>query len=81
MSTYPEHEKLAAVKDESQAQGEFMGWLEDKGMFICRHMEGHHFPQPVGTPLVDLLAEYHGIDQKVIEQEKRQMLAEMRVGK
>lgn len=27
MSTYPEHEKLAKVKDKSQACGEFLEWL------------------------------------------------------
>ena len=36
MSTYPEHEKLRAVKDRSQTIGEFVEWLEDQGTVHCR---------------------------------------------
>lgn len=30
MNKYPEHEKLAKVKDKSQAIGEFLEWLQER---------------------------------------------------
>lgn len=36
--SYPEHEKLAKVKDRSQAIGEFLDWLmNEQGAFLCKH--------------------------------------------
>jgi hypothetical protein len=32
---YPEHDKLHAIKDESQACGEFIDWLRSQGMHLC----------------------------------------------
>ena len=40
---YPEHEKLKAVHDQSQAIGEFMEWLGGKGLSLGayhKHTEG-----------------------------------------
>lgn len=68
MSDYPEHDRLSAIKDESQAQGEFLQWLSDEG-------EIHLY-----RPLKELLAEYHEIDLSKIETEKRAMLAKIREG-
>lgn len=76
---YPEHERMAAVADTSQAIGEFLEWLEEQGLVICE-------PSPLATmPLVpahrqitDLLADYHGIDLTLIEAEKRAMIAALR---
>lgn len=54
MNQYPEHEKLHAVVDKSQAIGQFCDWLrEEKGVVFCgaehEHSEGcgwlHGFPQ------------------------------------
>lgn len=47
MSDYPEHEKLSAVKDESQAIGEFLDWLKggfegSPGYEICEHHDGDY---------------------------------------
>lgn len=37
---YPEHEKLEAVKDESQTIGEFLEWLlSEHGVTLCRYEE------------------------------------------
>lgn len=39
MSTYPEHEKLQAIKEKSQACGEFLDWLKDvKGYSIMEYL-------------------------------------------
>ncbi len=43
MPDYPEHDKVHAVKDRSQACGEFLDWLGSKGIFLCKaheHSEG-----------------------------------------
>lgn len=76
---YPEHEKLQTVKHLSQAQGELLEWLEEKGWAICEYVtgrcEGYH---PIRKSTEQILAELHEIDLKKIEQEKRSMLEEMR---
>lgn len=66
MSEYPEHDKLSAIKNESQAQGELLEWLADRGWT--------NMPMSIQN----VLAEYHEIDLKKIETEKRAMLAKIR---
>lgn len=66
---YPEHAKLHAVKDKSQACGEFLRWLVE---------EKREFEQTGFTGLQDLLAEFFEIDQNRLEREKQQMLEELR---
>lgn len=66
MSEYPEHDRLRAVHGESQAQGEFLEWLtSEKGIYL-------------GQGIAEILAEYHGIDLKKIDTEKREMLQKIR---
>lgn len=33
--SYPEHDKLRAVKEQSQHQGAFIEWLRDAGYIVC----------------------------------------------
>jgi hypothetical protein len=79
-SRYPQHDKLRAVQAESQAQGEFVDWLEEQGIFLAEWVKVSSLPSsserlvPATTPLRDLLAEYHGVDQAELEREKRAML-------
>ena len=106
-SKYPEHEKLAKIKDQSQAIGDFLEWLRtgeadptgfDRSIFLATHEviteeysatgEWHDLPKDkwyVGDRLVlfrynmeELLARYFGIDLKKLEEEKKQMLEELR---
>jgi len=37
MSKYPEHDKLTEVREQSQAIGEFLEWLEGQGVKLCRY--------------------------------------------
>lgn len=74
---YPEHEKLRAVCDQSQSQGEFIDWLSNKGIFLARYY-GNHDAGPIHEPVTSLLAEYHDIDTRKLEAEKRAMLDEIR---
>lgn len=76
--TYPEHEKLAKVKDTSQAQGEFLDWLGGQGIHLMEWAEEIQQYVPSHRGITALLAEYHGIDQDALEQEKRQMLEAIR---
>lgn len=78
MSEYPEHDKLNAVKDQSQAIGEFLDWLRDeKGIMLARFGEGGDlYPYPRSTQ--DMLAEFFDIDLAEIEKEKRDMLEKIR---
>jgi hypothetical protein len=77
MSDYPEHDKLREVAEQTQAIGEFIEWLEGKGIFLARYVEGSNFPRHVHG-FRALLAEWAGIDQDKLEAEKRQMLASLR---
>jgi len=79
MSDYPEHEKLKAVKDRSQAIGEFIEWLGDNDMAVCEWTEGNFDNwHPTGQPINKLLARFFEIDLNRLEDEKLAMLAEQR---
>jgi hypothetical protein len=77
---YPEHEKLGAVVQESEAIGEFLEWCYERGWYLCQPtgspFEGCY--RPVPGSINDYLAAHFGIDQKKLEAEKRQMLNEQR---
>lgn len=82
---YPEHAKLAKVKDESQKIGQFLDWLTNERpngvIFLCERHPTHQVGDlwvPFDKGIEKLLAEYFGIDEKKLEAEKRQMLEEQR---
>ena len=78
---YPEHEKMKACLDASHAQGEFVDWLiNEKEIFLAQYVEGVDELRHCRTPLQQLLAEFHGIDLKKVEEEKCAMLDEIRKG-
>lgn len=94
MSEYPEHEKLSGVQVESQAIGQFIDWLQDeKGVFLAveaTHKEenisgiGNHEVTetvPYRFRIDEVLAEYFGIDLRVLESERRAMLVEIRMAR
>src|SRR5687767_11254733 len=79
---YPEHDKLKAVKDESQKFGTFLEWLQ-RHYPICEFVskepgygEDYYFRTFDSTEKI--LARYFGIDLNKLEQEKLQMLEEQR---
>jgi hypothetical protein len=75
----PEHEKLAKIQRESQVCGEFMDWLfSEKGIVLAKYDDETRRLWPSGAVVVDLLAEFFGIDQAKIEDEKRALLAAIR---
>lgn len=79
---YPEHDRLKAVKAESQALGEFLEWLQavDGGdSVICERTRGTDDRLYINTKTTNqLLADYFGIDLSILESEKRAMLKAQR---
>ncbi|HUV10815.1 MAG TPA: hypothetical protein VMX12_07525 [Acidimicrobiia bacterium] len=71
---YPEHAKLRAVADKSQAIGEFLDeWLPTQGIILA------HVDRDGRVPSIqELLAEFFGIDRDKLEAEKRAMLESLR---
>ena len=76
---HPEHEKLKAISDTSQAIGEFLSWLQVEGMTICQLGRYEEF-SPIRTSISTLLARYFEIDEQKLEREKAAMLADIRAG-
>lgn len=83
--TYPEHEKLAKISDESQSIGEFLVWLGSQEMTVGQWVSAPNYREdqlvPTTKTISDLLATYFEIDQAKIEAEKRQMLESLRSGR
>lgn len=70
---YPEHVKMMAVRDQSQAIGEFL----DNSRYVLAVPDRHDRLQGVSTPINQILANYFGIDLDKIEEEKRAMIASL----
>lgn len=88
LKEYPEHEKLRAVKDKAQAIGTFIEWLSSEGLVLARwhqHDEICHNCDrddlvPDRASIEQLLARYFEIDLLKLDDEKRDMIEELRKG-
>lgn len=69
---YPEHVRLAAVQDRSQAAHDFLEWAGERGYALVS--DGGYHP----ADLRALLAEWLGIDLRKISDEKQAMYEAMR---
>jgi len=89
MKDYPEHAKLAKVREQSQAIHEFVEFLrEDKKIHLCEFYPGagtvlgRDYEKgaylPTNERLTELVATFLGIDEKKLEEEKQKMLSELR---
>lgn len=76
MKTYPEHEKLKVISQYSNKCGEFLEHLYSKGYILAEYAGGELWS--VNRSITDLLAEFFKIDQQKIDQEKLEMLEEVR---
>lgn len=78
--SYPEHEKLQAVREKSQAIGEFLETVGLRGYRLAEYIQGSEEEGmfPIRQTTQDILAEYFEIDRIVLEREKQAMLAEQR---
>lgn len=81
MPPTPMLDKMRAVRERSQAIGEFLEWLQGKGYILCRRTRGEemHFPYlPAGKSIEELLAEFFEVDLDVAERERRTVLEYVR---
>jgi len=84
MENYPECEKMSKVKKQSQLVGEFLDWLVNEREIVLSEYhegEGRHDDDvlmPISVRTEELLAEFFEIDLNKVEQERRQMLKELR---
>ncbi len=76
MKRYTEHERMKAVKGESQVIGSFLEWLQDKGIEL--HLFKDDDCAPVRKSIEQILAEYFEISLKKVEKEKRKMIEDFR---
>lgn len=81
--SYPEHDKLSLISDESQAVGSF---LDTCPYTLCEWKEASEDPDdewdggylPVPLAIERILAKHYGIDLDLIDAEKRAMLDAIR---
>jgi hypothetical protein len=94
ITVYPEHNKLKAVQEKSQAIGEFLDWLQgDCGVVLAKYHKHssdcfedgvrfcsttEDFLSPQRAPISHWLSRYFDIDEEKLEEEKLQMLDELR---
>ena len=78
--TYPEHEKLAAVSDDSDKLGDFLVWLQENGYVLARWDNRRKPPQlwPCTESTESILAKHFEIDLDVLEREKSHMIEALR---
>jgi len=76
--TYPECEKIAAVQDKSNVLGEFLDFLDSKGIELAKYggLGGEEL-YPIYPGKEQLLADFFGIDLVKVEQERRAILADL----
>lgn len=79
-SDYPEHDKLAAVAEMSNAIGEFLDYgLAQQGLVLCeqpyRRGNQSRWPSPTSRSIHSILAQWFDINEDALEAEKRAMIA------
>lgn len=79
---YPEHNRMAAVKDPAQIIGNFLDWLRTE-QNVCFGFPHRNLPYLVdhqfeSLSIEQILAIFFQIDLKIIEAEKDAMLEEVR---
>jgi hypothetical protein len=76
---YPEHTRMAAVRDQAEAIGQF---LDESGYILAEHRQLDGYREevlmPVAAPVNTILAGYFGIDLAKIDTEQRAMLDALR---
>ena len=88
---YPECEKIAEVSEELNKIGRFLNWLKmEKGFVLGEYYKVDEIDDisdygdleevifPVHTSTDKLLAEYYDIDMNKVEEERREMLEDIR---
>ena len=74
---YPECEKMAAVRDKSQACGEFLEWLNAEKDLHLGSYTSEGLMRGVNFKTEELLAKFFEIDLVKVEAERRAMIEEL----
>jgi len=74
----PECDKLLAIREKSQAIGEFLEWFQGKYVIANYYPEGSDNLQPDHIDIEKILAEFFWIDLNKTEDEKRAVLEYVR---
>jgi hypothetical protein len=77
MPEFPEHDRLAAISDQSQVISEFLEWAQGRGSLLAYYGRDGALRED-HTRVDVLLAEFFDIDLGKIETEKRAMLDTIR---
>ena len=75
MTNYPEHDKLMKVREESQIIGSFLDFCD---YTLCYYSKRYDEFIPTDLSIEEILAEFFNIDLDIINQEKMEMLEQMR---
>jgi len=83
MSECPEHDKLDKIHDKSQAIGEFLEWLQGEKDVVLAEYHEHAMGRkdvllPIHAHIETLLGEFFEIDLEKLENEKLNMLEQLR---
>ncbi len=74
----PECEKMSAVQAESNAIGQFLDWLQEQEIYLCKYTDRDDLCL-VTDSVERLLAGHFDIDLDKAEEEKRELLAYCRL--
>lgn len=69
----PECDRLLAVADDSHKIGDFLDWLRQQGIRLCRYGSDDNL-YPISDGIELLLARYYGIDTAKVEDERAALL-------
>ncbi|ASR78091.1 hypothetical protein SEA_TIMINATOR_62 [Arthrobacter phage Timinator] len=75
MSGYAEHDKLDT--DEAASVVKFQEWLDEHDLFVAKVVDGHLILDESTKPST-LLTDFLGVDREKLEDERKQMLEELR---
>lgn len=78
----PELDKMLAVKEQSRTISEFLDWLDGQEFEICKYDEDASYEENlyrhIDKTKEQILAEFFGIDLVKCEQERQQILDDLR---
>ncbi len=73
---YPEHRKLLDLNGANRTIGDFLDWLEEKGFMLCQYDDWENLV-PSFERKAKIIADFFGINEDKLEEEKRAMLASL----
>lgn len=73
--SYPQHDKLRAVKDKTQTINDFLEFLEENGVELVRFKDDWRLTRQQRDKFI---AEFFEIDLDELEREKRAMIERLR---